>query len=198
MMVDIAARVPEIGRHDPEEVRAFFVKHADRIFFATDFQVYDRMTLGSGGSGPPPTEADAIDFFGKHWRFFETADRDFPHMTPIQGDWTISAIHLPAEALGKILLRERRAASSRGRSRSCARPRATVALDPVRIGQPAPASRPPASGAGGGRSRMAATSHVKTSSAVAAARKTPARSAGVDASRSGPASARTRGVDASR
>ena len=72
MMVDVAARVPEIGRHDPEQVRAFFVKHQDRILFATDFQSYDRMTLGSGGNGPPPTEADAIDFFQKHWRFFET------------------------------------------------------------------------------------------------------------------------------
>ena len=83
-------------------MRAFFVKHQDRILFATDFQSYDRMTLGSGGHGPAPTEADAIDFFQKHWRFFETADRDFPHMTPIQGDWTISAIHLPAEVLEKI------------------------------------------------------------------------------------------------
>ena len=83
-------------------MRAFFVKHQDRILFATDFQSYDRMTLGSGGNGPPPTEADAIDFFQKHWRFFETADRDFPHMTPIQGDWTISAIALPAEVLEKI------------------------------------------------------------------------------------------------
>jgi predicted TIM-barrel fold metal-dependent hydrolase len=102
MMVDIAARVPEIGRHDPERVHAFFMKHQDRILFATDFQSYDRLTLGSGGSGPPPTEADAIDFFQKHWRWFETADKDFPHMTPIQGDWTISAIHLPAEVLEKI------------------------------------------------------------------------------------------------
>jgi predicted TIM-barrel fold metal-dependent hydrolase len=102
MMADVAARVPEIGRHDPERVRALFVKHAARILFATDFQVYDRMTLGSGGNGPPPTEADALDFFQKHWRFFETADKDFAHMTPIQGDWTIRAIHLPADALAKI------------------------------------------------------------------------------------------------
>jgi predicted TIM-barrel fold metal-dependent hydrolase len=102
MRVDVAARVPEFGRHDPEKVRAFFVKHADRIFFATDFQVYDRMTLGSGGNGPAPTEKDAVSFFEKHWRFFETADQHFPHMTPIQGDWTISGIHLPADVLRKV------------------------------------------------------------------------------------------------
>lgn len=102
MMADIAARVPEIGRHDPEKVRAMFMKYAGRILFATDFQVYDRMTLGSGGNGPAPTESDAIDFFRTHWRFFETADQNFPHMTPIQGNWTISAIHLPATILAKI------------------------------------------------------------------------------------------------
>jgi predicted TIM-barrel fold metal-dependent hydrolase len=102
MMADIAARVPEIGRHEPEKVRAIFERHADRILFATDFQVYDELTLGSGGSGPAPTEADAVAFYTKHWRFFETADKDFPHMTPIQGDWTISAIALPADALRKV------------------------------------------------------------------------------------------------
>jgi len=102
MRVDIAARVPEIGRHEPERVRALFIKHADRILFGTDFQVYDRMTLGSGGSGPPPTDDDAVLFFQKHWRFFETADRGFTHMTPIQGEWTISGIDLPTEVLAKI------------------------------------------------------------------------------------------------
>jgi amidohydrolase family protein len=102
MMADVAARIPEIGRHDPEAVRRVFEKHQDRILFATDFQVSERMTLGSGGSGPPPTEDDAIDFFRKHWRFFETRERDFPHMTPIQGDWTISGIGLDAAALRKI------------------------------------------------------------------------------------------------
>jgi predicted TIM-barrel fold metal-dependent hydrolase len=103
MVVDLAARVPEIGRHDPARVRAFFLKHQDRILFGTDFQVGDgMMTLGSGGIGPPPTEADAVDFFRAHWRWFETADRNFAHMTPIQGDWTISAIALPEEVLAKV------------------------------------------------------------------------------------------------
>lgn len=102
MMADLAARVPEIGRHDPEKVRRLFVKHQDRIVFATDFQVYDRLTLGSGGSGLPPTDDDAKEFFTKHWRWLETNDKDFAHMTPIQGNWTISAIGLPASVLRKI------------------------------------------------------------------------------------------------
>jgi len=102
MNADLAARVPEIGRHDPEKVRRLFIKHQDRVFFATDFQVYDRLTLGSGGSGPPPTDDDAKEFFAKHWRWLETEDRNFAHMTPIQGDWTISAIGLPLAVLRKV------------------------------------------------------------------------------------------------
>ncbi len=38
MMADIAARVPEIGRHDPYWARALFVKHADRIFLRPIFR----------------------------------------------------------------------------------------------------------------------------------------------------------------
>src|SRR6266568_3371350 len=102
MMADLAARIPEIGRHPPEEVRRLFLKHQDRIFFATDFQVYDRLTLGSSGKEPPPTDADAENFYAKEWRWLETRDRDWPHMTPIQGDWTISSIGLPASALRKV------------------------------------------------------------------------------------------------
>lgn len=102
MMADLAARIPEIGRHDPEKVRRLFIKHQDRIFFATDFQVYDRLILGSSGNEPPPTDDDAAEFFAKEWRWLETNDRDFPHMTPIQGDWTISGIGLPAAVLRKV------------------------------------------------------------------------------------------------
>ncbi|MGH8745015.1 MAG: hypothetical protein ACREUK_00820, partial [Burkholderiales bacterium] len=38
MMVDLAARIPELWRHDPQTVHDFFVKYQDRIIFATDFQ----------------------------------------------------------------------------------------------------------------------------------------------------------------
>jgi hypothetical protein len=102
MMLDLAARIPEVGRHDPAQVRKLFVKHQDRIVFGTDFQVYDRLTLGSGGDEPPPTDDDALTFFKKHWRFLETSDRDWEHMTPIQGDWKISSIDLPPEVLRKV------------------------------------------------------------------------------------------------
>lgn len=102
MMADLAARIPELGRHAPESVRKLFLKHQDRIFFATDFQVYDRLILGSSGNEPPPTDADAEVFFAKEWRWLETNDRDWEHMTPIQGDWKISSIGLPAAVLRKV------------------------------------------------------------------------------------------------
>ena len=102
MMADLAARIPEVGRHDPEKVRALFVKHQDRIVLGTDFQVYDRLILGSSGNEPPPSDEDARVFFQKHWRWLETRDKGWAHMTPIQGDWTISSIGLPDDVLHKI------------------------------------------------------------------------------------------------
>jgi predicted TIM-barrel fold metal-dependent hydrolase len=102
MWVDLAARIPEIGRHDPNLVQRFFMKYQDRILFATDLSVGDELVLGSGGSGPPPTDADAVEFFEKHWRWLETRDEHFPHMTPIQGHWTISGIGLPSSVLRKV------------------------------------------------------------------------------------------------
>src|SRR6266850_2786745 len=102
MNADLAARIPELGRHPPRKLHELFVKHQDRIFFATDFMVYKQMILGSSGNEPPPTDADAELFYQKEWRWLETWDENWPHMTPIQGDWTISAIGLPAPVLRKI------------------------------------------------------------------------------------------------
>lgn len=102
MYADVAARIPELGRHDSAKLRRLFEKHADRILFATDFMVYSRLILGSAGDDERPTDDDAATFYSKCWRFFETADRDWPHMTPIQGDWTISSIHLPPDVCRKV------------------------------------------------------------------------------------------------
>lgn len=102
MMADIAARIPEVGRHDPAKVRELFIKHQDRILFATDFMVYGKLILGSGGDADQPTDDDAAVFYEKCWRWFETADKDWPHMTPIQGNWTINSIDLPREVTRKV------------------------------------------------------------------------------------------------
>ena len=102
MHADLAARIPELGRHDPEKVRALFTKHADRILFGTDFMVYDRLILGSGGDAERPTDDDAVTFYRKCYRWLETADRDWEHMTPIQGDWKINAVQLPPAVLRKV------------------------------------------------------------------------------------------------
>jgi predicted TIM-barrel fold metal-dependent hydrolase len=102
MMADLAARIPEVGRHKPRKVHNLFVKHQDRIVFATDFQVYDKLILGSSGDAERPTDRDAEIFYEKEWRWLETWDKNWEHMTPIQGDWTISSIGLPAPVLRKI------------------------------------------------------------------------------------------------
>jgi predicted TIM-barrel fold metal-dependent hydrolase len=102
MLADLAARIPELGRHDPAEVRRVFSKHAHRILFATDFMVYDKLILGSSGDAERPTDEDAVTFYQKCWRWLETNDRHWEHMTPIQGAWTIDAIGLPPFALRKI------------------------------------------------------------------------------------------------
>jgi len=104
LYVDTAARVPEIGRHDPETMRELFEEHADRILFGTDLGVGTApgdLMLGSTGA-EPPTPADVDHFFAATWRYFETRDRGFAHPTPIQGDWTIDGIGLPTAVLRKV------------------------------------------------------------------------------------------------
>jgi len=102
--VDIAARIPEIGRHDPGKLRALFVEFQDRILFGTDFMVF-----GEGyilGAGPVVhSEAEVKTFFDAHFRFLETNARQMEHPTPIQGRWKIDAIGLTRDVLEKIYFR---------------------------------------------------------------------------------------------
>lgn len=102
LVIDIAARIPEIGRHPREKLRAFFIKHQDRILFGSDIGIGpERLTLGSS-DGTEKTETEARLFYARHWRFLETYDRQIDHPTPIQGDWKIDAVGLPPEVLDKI------------------------------------------------------------------------------------------------
>lgn len=99
LYVETGARVPEIGRHDPVRMRGIFVRFRERILFGTDIQMgRTSWVLGSAGEDPDPPERIPV-FYESHWRYFETADRDFAHPTPIQGDWTIDGLDLPREVL---------------------------------------------------------------------------------------------------
>jgi predicted TIM-barrel fold metal-dependent hydrolase len=104
MYVDTAARIPEMGRHPVEKLRAFFLEFQDRILYGSDLGVGpepEPLFLGSSGAEPPTPDEEKLFFSATH-RFFETDDKNFAHPTPIQGSWKINGIHLPREVLEKI------------------------------------------------------------------------------------------------
>lgn len=103
LMVDLAARLPELGRHEVKALHTLFVRHADRILFATDLGIMPRGGIMLGSTGAvPDTDADAPLFFAKHWRWLETWDTAIDSPTPIQGRWKLNGIGLPEEVLRKI------------------------------------------------------------------------------------------------
>jgi predicted TIM-barrel fold metal-dependent hydrolase len=105
LYVETGARVPEIGRHPPEVLRDLFERHPDRILFGTDIQVTEGgLALGSAGEDPDPPSR-IPEFFGAHFRYFETDARGIDHPTPIQGDWTIDGLGLSREALENLYFR---------------------------------------------------------------------------------------------
>jgi predicted TIM-barrel fold metal-dependent hydrolase len=100
--IDLSARVGEFGRHPVERMKAFFLKHQDRILFATDIGVSDEyLMLGSNGPIPPQTK-DIRPFYEAHFHYFEGNERQIDHPSPIQGDWKVDAIALPDAVLDKI------------------------------------------------------------------------------------------------
>jgi hypothetical protein len=101
LYVDIAARIPEIGRHPAEKIRPLFIEHADRILFGTDLGVFKGgYMLGSSGE-EPNTRDEAGPYFEAHYTWLET-DKTIPSPTPIQGRWNIHGLSLPREVLDRI------------------------------------------------------------------------------------------------
>jgi predicted TIM-barrel fold metal-dependent hydrolase len=101
LLVDTAARVPEIGRRPAAEIRAIFLRHRRRILYGTDLGVGVEpgdLMLGSS-DGRPPAAADVERFFRSTFRYFESGDRGLESPTPIQGRWTIDGIDLPRDVL---------------------------------------------------------------------------------------------------
>ena len=104
LYIDTAARIPEMGRHPPEKMRAFFEEFQDRILFGSDLGVGPEpspLFLGSSGSEPPTPEETQL-FFTATRRYFETRDEQFAHPTPIQGSWKIDGIGLSRAILKKL------------------------------------------------------------------------------------------------
>jgi len=99
--VDTTARIAEIGRRPPEEVRAFFLKHQDRVIFGTDLTLgWDAFeTAAEGGM------TGLKRFYDAHWRFFEMDERQMDHPLPIEGRWKVDAISLPDDVLEKLYVR---------------------------------------------------------------------------------------------
>jgi predicted TIM-barrel fold metal-dependent hydrolase len=100
--VDTTARIGEIGRHPADEVRAFFLKHQDRVLFGTD------LTLGWDAFEAQDQEdwAELERFYDAHWRFFESKEEqiEYPGF-PVQGNWKVDAIDLPKAVLEKLYFR---------------------------------------------------------------------------------------------
>lgn len=102
LYVDIAARVPELGRHPPDDVRAFFTDHQDRVLFGTDLGVGPSGVMLGAPLAWRERWEDVERFFSSTSRFLETSDRQFDHPTPIQGSWKIDGAALPPEVLRKL------------------------------------------------------------------------------------------------
>ncbi|MDH7475379.1 MAG: amidohydrolase family protein [Anaerolineae bacterium] len=100
--VDTSARIGEIGRHPTKEVRAFFIKHQNRVLFGSDlvigWEVFEDRTQRD--------IAEFKRFYDAHWRFFETHEQqvEYPGY-PVQGRWKVDAINLPDVVLEKLYLR---------------------------------------------------------------------------------------------
>lgn len=102
LYVDLAARIVELGRHDPRALRALFVRHRDRILFGTDLGLWPKggVMLGSTGERPD-TDAQIPGYFAAHRQWLETSET-LPSPVPIQGSWSLEGIALPASALRRI------------------------------------------------------------------------------------------------
>jgi len=130
LYTDLAARIPEIGRQKASVVRDVFIRHQDRLLFATDFSVWIApvkelqkkakskkplpldvvpghprfafsYTLGAPQSFVPLAK-DVDNFFFRHWTYLQTAYRKMKNPTPIQGAWPMDGISLPKKILKKL------------------------------------------------------------------------------------------------
>jgi len=110
MYIDLAARFVELGRHHPEMIRNFFLRHQNRILFGTDTGVSSRGCM-LGVSMPADREffmrsdfkkAFLYPHFGAIYRYLETDDYYITAPSPVQGTWPLHGISLPDRVLRKV------------------------------------------------------------------------------------------------
>jgi len=99
LWIDVAARLPELGRHPPDAVRPVFLRHRKRILFGSDFAALgpDAFMLGSTGERPDRFE-DIQPFYQRSWDYLATR-ATVPSMTPIQGRHALPGLGLPRPVL---------------------------------------------------------------------------------------------------
>jgi predicted TIM-barrel fold metal-dependent hydrolase len=102
MYMDTSARLGEFGRQPPEEGKAFFEKHQNRIMFGTDRVFWRDGDVQGAGPQKMFTSEEDKRFYDVHWRYLQTTDEQFDHPTPIQGNWKIDGIGLSESVLKKI------------------------------------------------------------------------------------------------
>jgi predicted TIM-barrel fold metal-dependent hydrolase len=100
--IDTAARVGELGKHPASDGHEFFTRYQDRIMFGTDLAYWSECDVQGAGPCKDFTAGEHLKFYGIHWRYLQTTDKQFDHPTPIQGKWKIDGIGLDEEVLKKI------------------------------------------------------------------------------------------------
>ena len=90
-IVDVAARLQDIGRYDPSRVVEFFTEFQDRILFATD-------AFFDNASSQPE---HVIFLWGKYREYFETKNKGMENPSRLLKG-PINAVGLSSDILAKI------------------------------------------------------------------------------------------------
>lgn len=92
--VDTGARLPQIGRTDAASVRRIFIEHQDRIMFATDLMIGDKLNQWD------------IDYakrmYQAYLRYFSSDEKAQDHGSSY-AKWTIDGLGLPPDVVEKIV-----------------------------------------------------------------------------------------------
>jgi predicted TIM-barrel fold metal-dependent hydrolase len=94
--LDTSAAISEIGRGDVTAARELFLTWPDRMLFGTDLARVPEYEYPDFGA---ERRWDLAEYFARHWRFFETAERGLAHPIPEQVPWTVTGIDLPDDVL---------------------------------------------------------------------------------------------------